>query len=45
MPIELTYDNNSKWLFPNKEWQDLKLENDNFKIDENYYVFSKELVK
>ena len=45
MPIELTYDNNIKWLFPTKEWQDLKLENDNFKIDENYYVLSKELEK
>jgi hypothetical protein len=45
MPIELTYDNNIKRLFPTKEWQDLKLENDNFKIDENYYVLSKELEK
>jgi aminopeptidase N len=44
MPIELSYDNNSKWLFPTIDWQDLKLENDDFKIDENYYVFSKELV-
>ena len=41
MPVELILDGKSQRIFPTKE---LRLKTDDFKIDENYYVFSKELV-
>jgi len=44
MPVELILDGKSQRIFPTKDWQELRLKTDDFKIDENYYVFSKELV-
>ena len=44
MPVELILDGKSQRIFPTKDWQELRLKTDVFKIDENYYVFSKELV-
>ena len=44
MPVELILDGKSQRIFPTKDWQELRLKTDDFKIDKNYYVFSKELV-
>jgi hypothetical protein len=38
MPVELILDGKSQRIFPTKDWQELRLKTDDFKIDENYYI-------
>tara|TARA_B110000444_G_scaffold67458_1_gene63468 strand:+ start:6131 stop:7777 length:1647 start_codon:yes stop_codon:yes gene_type:complete len=41
MPIELVINDNSKRIFPSKEWKEFDLGTDNFYFDNNYYFNTK----
>lgn len=41
MPIEVEIDGKTEWLFPNSEWKTKTIKNTDFKIDRDYYVYSK----
>ena len=45
MPIKVIIDYSEKWIFPTKEWKELKVDSSikGFKIDEKFYVESKKL--
>ena len=43
MPIQIEIDRKSQWLFPKAIWQTQKVNSDNFKIDRDFYVNSKEI--
>ncbi|MBT8317189.1 MAG: M1 family metallopeptidase [Lutibacter sp.] len=45
MPIKVSINSSEKWIFPSKEWKELKVNSSirGFKIDENFYVESKHL--
>ena len=43
MPIEITLDNENKWLYPENSWKEIALKQEFIEIDRDYYVFSKDL--
>ncbi len=43
MPIEVEIDGKTEWLFPNSEWKTKTVESSDFKIDRDYYIYSKKL--
>jgi aminopeptidase N len=43
MPIKIEIDNKQKWLFPKADWQAMKIQNDQIKVDENFLVYSTKL--
>ena len=43
MPIEITLDNENKWLYPENSWKEIALKHEFIEIDRDYYVFSKDL--
>ncbi|MBV7268600.1 M1 family metallopeptidase [Winogradskyella luteola] len=43
MPIEVEIDGKTEWLFPKSEWKTKTVESSDFKIDRDYYIYSKKL--
>ena len=43
MPIEVEIGDKTEWLFPNSEWQTKNIKNSNFKVDRDYYIYSKQI--
>ncbi|WP_370391377.1 M1 family metallopeptidase [uncultured Winogradskyella sp.] len=43
MPIEIVIDGKSQWIFPNSSWQSMPYSGSTFKVDEDYYIYSKQL--
>ncbi|RZN83056.1 MAG: M1 family peptidase [Winogradskyella sp.] len=43
MPIEVTINGKSEWLFPNAEWKTKQVKVSEFKVDRDYYIYSKQL--
>lgn len=45
MPIQVSINGNSQWLFPKSEWKELMLDEQvgTFEIDKDFYVYSKEI--
>ncbi|WP_299116668.1 M1 family metallopeptidase [uncultured Winogradskyella sp.] len=43
MPIEVEIDGKTEWLFPNSEWKTKAIESSDFKVDRDYYIYSKKL--
>ena len=43
MPIEITLDNENKWLYPENSWKEIALKQEFIEIDRDYYIFSKDL--
>ncbi|SDS31578.1 Peptidase family M1 [Polaribacter sp. KT25b] len=43
MPLKVTIDSKETWIYPRENWEslDLKTINNNFKIDDNFYIFTK----
>ena len=43
MPIEVDINGKTEWLFPNSEWKTKTIEISDFKVDRDYYIYSKKL--
>ncbi|NNE33292.1 MAG: M1 family metallopeptidase [Winogradskyella sp.] len=43
MPIEVKIGGKTEWIFPNSEWKTKSIESSDFKVDRDYYIFSKEI--
>ena len=43
MPIEVSIDNNKKWLYPENSWKETAIKQEFIEIDKDYYVFNKDL--
>ncbi|WP_299364386.1 M1 family metallopeptidase [Winogradskyella sp.] len=43
MPIEVEIDGKTEWIFPSSEWKTKPFEGKDFKIDRDYYIYSKEI--
>jgi hypothetical protein len=45
MPLKTTINGEEKWIYPTSNWKNLALKSarTNFLIDENFYVFNKEI--
>ena len=43
MPIQVTIDDKEQWLFPNSNWKTMTINSDSLEIDNDFYVYSKEL--
>ena len=43
MPIEVTINGKSEWLFANAEWKTKQVKVSEFKVDRDYYIYSKQL--
>jgi aminopeptidase N len=45
MPLKTILNGEEKWIFPTNSWKEIALNSDahNFKIDENFYVFTKKV--
>ena len=43
MPIQVTIDDKSEWLFPNSEWKTKTVKSESLEIDRDFYVESKQL--
>ncbi len=43
MPIEVEIDGKSQWIFPNSEWKSMPFEGSEFKVDRDYYIYSKKI--
>ncbi|MFP4845693.1 M1 family metallopeptidase [Winogradskyella sp. PE311] len=43
MPVEVEIDGKTEWLFPNSEWKTKPIKNKDFKVDRDYYIYSKEI--
>jgi hypothetical protein len=42
MPLKIILNGEEKWIYPTENWKEITLNSDahNFKIDENFYVFT-----
>ena len=43
MPIEVSIDNNSQWLYPENSWKETAIKQEFIQIDRDYYVFTRDL--
>ena len=43
MPIEITVDDNKKWIYPVNSWKKITSKKEYIEIDRDYYVYSKDL--
>jgi aminopeptidase N len=45
MPLKIILNGEEKWIYPTENWKEITLNSDahNFKIDENFYVFTKKV--
>ena len=43
MPIEVEIDGKTEWVFPNSEWKTKSIEDEEFNVDRDYYIYSKKL--
>lgn len=43
MPIQVTIDKKLQWIFPNAEWKTMPILSDSIAIDQDFYIFSKQL--
>ncbi|OZV68039.1 M1 family metallopeptidase [Winogradskyella aurantia] len=43
MPIEVLIDGKGQWLFPSSEWKAMPINTTDFKVDRDYYIYSKKL--
>ncbi len=43
MPIEVEINGASEWIFPNSEWKSKSVKVSDFKIDRDYYIYSKQI--
>jgi aminopeptidase N len=45
MPLKIILNGEEKWIYPAENWKEITLNSDahNFKIDENFYVFTKKV--
>lgn len=43
MPIEVVFDGKTEWLFPNSEWKSKPFTGTEFKVDRDYFIYSKQL--
>ncbi|GGI57961.1 M1 family metallopeptidase [Winogradskyella haliclonae] len=43
MPIEVEINGKSEWIFPNSEWKTKQVQVSEFKVDRDYYIYSKQL--
>ena len=45
MPLKVSINDNEKWIYPTDKWQNLTLVNKkiNFKIDDNFYIYAKDV--
>ena len=43
MPIEVSIDNTSQWLYPENSWKETAIKQEFIQIDRDYYVFTKDL--
>ncbi|WP_296382990.1 M1 family metallopeptidase [Winogradskyella sp.] len=43
MPIEVEIDDKTEWLFPSSEWKTRTVETSDFKVDRDYYIYSKQI--
>jgi aminopeptidase N len=45
MPLKTILNGEEKWIFPTESWKEIALNSDahNFKVDENFYVFTKKV--
>ena len=43
MPIEITVDDNKKWIYPVNSWKKITSKKEYIEIDRDYYIYSKDL--
>ena len=43
MPIEVEIDGKSEWIFPNSEWKSKPIKGNDFKVDRDFYIYSKKV--
>ncbi|BAO76780.1 M1 family metallopeptidase [Winogradskyella sp. PG-2] len=43
MPIEVEIGGKTEWIFPNSKWKTKTIESTDFKVDRDYYIYSKQL--
>ncbi|WP_407556841.1 M1 family metallopeptidase [Winogradskyella sp. 4-2091] len=43
MPIQVEFNDQSKWIFPTTEWQSIEIASEKIKIDRDFYVKSKKI--
>ncbi len=43
MPIEVELDGTSEWIFPNSEWKSIPFSGNDFKVDRDFFVNSKQV--
>ncbi|MEO9569623.1 MAG: M1 family metallopeptidase [Polaribacter sp.] len=41
MPIKIFLGDKNQWIYPTEKWKHLKTQSNNLKIDDNFYIFSK----
>ena len=43
MPIEIDIENEKKWLYPSKEWQEIKINSSEIEVNINYFIKNKKV--
>ncbi|RNC86948.1 MAG: M1 family peptidase [Winogradskyella sp.] len=43
MPIEVEIGDKKEWIFPKSSWQTINVESDEFKVDRDYYIYTKKV--
>ena len=43
MPIQITIDNDHKWIFPKAQWQSLPIKGETIYVDPDFYIETKEM--
>ena len=43
MPVEVEIGNKTEWIFPSSEWKTKTIKSSDFKIDRDYYIYSKQI--
>ena len=43
MPIEIDIENEKKWLYPSKHWQEIKINSSEIEVNINYFIKNKKV--